>query len=108
MSNPMKSIRFTRGTFLSLIIAVLLLTCRAGSAQNEGHRIRNIVLVSRCLGGWFRLEGCLRHSGQGWLQRQHRPGTGDLLQTTTWLPRNESLICKMHRAFLSVTVMGEP
>src|ERR1700720_428600 len=55
MSNPMKSIRFARGTFLSLIIAVLLLTCRAGSAQNEGHRIRNIVLVH---GAWA--------DGSGW------------------------------------------
>src|SRR5260370_36103936 len=55
MSNPIKSIRFARGTFLSLFIAVLLLTCRAGSAQNEGHRIRNIVLVH---GAWA--------DGSGW------------------------------------------
>jgi pimeloyl-ACP methyl ester carboxylesterase len=55
MRNPMKSIRFARGTFLSLFIAVLLLTCRAGSAQNEGHRIRNIVLVH---GAWA--------DGSGW------------------------------------------
>jgi pimeloyl-ACP methyl ester carboxylesterase len=55
MSNPMKSVRFARGTFLSLVIAVLLLTCRAGSAQNEAHRIRNIVLVH---GAWA--------DGSGW------------------------------------------
>jgi len=55
MSNPMKSIRFAGGTFLSLFIAVLLLTCRVGSAQNEGHRIRNIVLVH---GAWA--------DGSGW------------------------------------------
>ncbi len=55
MSNPIKSIRFARGTFLSLFVAVLLLTCRAGSAQNEGHRIRNIVLVH---GAWA--------DGSGW------------------------------------------
>jgi pimeloyl-ACP methyl ester carboxylesterase len=55
MSNPMKCIRFVGGTFLSLFIAVLLLTCRAGSAQNEGHRIRNIVLVH---GAWA--------DGSGW------------------------------------------
>jgi pimeloyl-ACP methyl ester carboxylesterase len=36
-------------------VAVLLLTCRAGSAQNEGHRIRNIVLVH---GAWA--------DGSGW------------------------------------------
>src|SRR5260221_13073495 len=55
MNSPMKSIRFARGTFLSRFIAVLLLTCRAGSAQNEGHRIRNIVLVH---GAWA--------DGSGW------------------------------------------
>src|SRR6201998_3032871 len=55
MSNPMKCIRFARGTFLSLFIAVFLLTCRAWSAQNEGHRIRNIVLVH---GAWA--------DGSGW------------------------------------------
>jgi len=55
MSNPMKCIRFARGTFLSLFIAILLLTCRAGAAQNEGHRIRNIVLVH---GAWA--------DGSGW------------------------------------------
>jgi pimeloyl-ACP methyl ester carboxylesterase len=55
MSNPMKCIRFVGRTFLSLFIVVLLLTCRAGSAQNEGHRIRNIVLVH---GAWA--------DGSGW------------------------------------------
>ncbi len=55
MSDSIKSIRFAGGTFLSLFIAVLLLTCRAGSAQNEGHRIRNIVLVN---GAWA--------DGSGW------------------------------------------
>jgi hypothetical protein len=34
---------------------------------------------SRGLGRWFRLEGRLRHSCQRWLQRQHRPGAGDIL-----------------------------
>ena len=28
---------------------------------------------SRRMGGWFWLEGGLRHFCQGWLQRQHRP-----------------------------------
>jgi pimeloyl-ACP methyl ester carboxylesterase len=55
MSNRMKSTRFARGTFLSLFIAVSLMTCRAGAAQNEGHRIRNIVLVH---GAWA--------DGSGW------------------------------------------
>jgi cyclase len=34
---------------------------------------------SRRLGRWFRLERRLRHSCQGWLQRQHRPGAGDVV-----------------------------
>src|SRR5258706_849739 len=55
MSNPIKSIRFARGTFLSLFVVVLLLTCRAGSAQNEERRVRNIVLVH---GAWA--------DGSGW------------------------------------------
>src|ERR1700746_3399918 len=55
MSNSMKAMRVVRGIFQSLFIAVLLLTCRVGSAQNEGHRIRNIVLVH---GAWA--------DGSGW------------------------------------------
>jgi pimeloyl-ACP methyl ester carboxylesterase len=55
MSNPMKCIRFVGGTFLSLFFAVSLMTCRAGAPQNEGHRIRNIVLVH---GAWA--------DGSGW------------------------------------------
>src|SRR5258708_15514862 len=55
MSNPMKCIRFVGGAFLSLFVAVLPLTCRAGSTQNEEHRIRNIVLVH---GAWA--------DGSGW------------------------------------------
>src|SRR5580700_2953085 len=33
----------------------------------------------RRLGRWFWLERCLRHSRQGWLQRQHRPRARDVL-----------------------------
>src|SRR3984957_17993490 len=32
---------------------------------------------SWCLGRWFRLEGRLRHSCEGWLQRQHLSRAGD-------------------------------
>jgi pimeloyl-ACP methyl ester carboxylesterase len=49
VSNPIKSIRFARGMSQSLCVVLLLLTCRAVSAQNEEHRIRNIVLVH---GAW--------------------------------------------------------
>jgi pimeloyl-ACP methyl ester carboxylesterase len=55
VSNPIKSIRFARGMSQSLCVVLLLLTCRAVSAQNEEHRIRNIVLVH---GAWA--------DGSGW------------------------------------------
>jgi pimeloyl-ACP methyl ester carboxylesterase len=55
VSNPIKSIRFARGMSQSLCVVLLLLTCRAVSAQNEEHRIGNIVLVH---GAWA--------DGSGW------------------------------------------
>ena len=55
MSNPIKSIRFARGMSQSLCAVLLLLTCRAVSAQKQEHRIRNIVLVH---GAWA--------DGSGW------------------------------------------
>jgi hypothetical protein len=52
----MKALRVVRGISQSLcIIVVLLLTCRALSAQNQEHRVRNIVLVH---GAWA--------DGSGW------------------------------------------
>src|SRR5712691_8733475 len=54
MSNSMTPMRGVRGTSRSLCI-VLLLTCGALSAQNEDHRVRNIVLVH---GAWA--------DGSGW------------------------------------------
>ena len=55
MSDSMKAMRVVRGISQSLCVVVLLLTCRALSAQNEEHRIRNIVLVH---GAWA--------DGSGW------------------------------------------
>src|SRR3984893_6050807 len=55
MSNPMTPVRVVRAMSQSLCIVVLLLTCRALSAQNQEHRIRNIVLVH---GAWA--------DGSGW------------------------------------------
>jgi pimeloyl-ACP methyl ester carboxylesterase len=55
VSNPIKSIRFARGMSQSLCVVLLLLTCRAVSAQNEEHRVRHIVLVH---GAWA--------DGSGW------------------------------------------
>jgi len=55
MSNSMKPMRVVRGISHSLCIVLLLLTCRALSAQKEEHRVRNIVLVH---GAWA--------DGSGW------------------------------------------
>src|ERR1700731_4032579 len=51
----MKSTRVVRRMSQSLCIVVLLLTCGALSAQNQQHRIRNVVLVH---GAWA--------DGSGW------------------------------------------
>src|SRR5258705_5820615 len=48
-------VKTPQGLFRSLCIALLLLSCSALSAQNEEHRIRNIVLVH---GAWA--------DGSGW------------------------------------------
>src|SRR3984893_8380815 len=45
MSNSMKAMRVVRGISQSLCIVLLLLACGALSAQNQEHRVRNIVLV---------------------------------------------------------------
>src|ERR1700681_395316 len=55
MSNSMTQMRVVLGTSQSLCIVLLLLTCGALSAQNEDHRVRNIVLVH---GAWA--------DGSGW------------------------------------------
>jgi len=55
MSSPMKPKRVVRGASQSLGIVFLLLTCCALSAQNEAHRIKNVVLVH---GAWA--------DGSGW------------------------------------------
>src|SRR5258706_14100133 len=55
MSNSTKAMRVVRGLSQSLCIVLLLLTCGVLSAQNEEHRIRNIVHVH---GAWA--------DGSGW------------------------------------------
>src|SRR5882757_7347721 len=49
MSNSMKPMRVVRGICQSVCVVLLLLTCGALSAQNQEHRVRNIVLVH---GAW--------------------------------------------------------
>src|ERR1700728_449401 len=55
MSNSMKPLRVVVRISQSLCIVLLLLTCRVLSAQNQEHRVRNIVLVH---GAWA--------DGAGW------------------------------------------
>jgi pimeloyl-ACP methyl ester carboxylesterase len=55
MSNSLKAMRALQGLSLSACIISLLLGCIALSAQNEEHRVRNIVLVH---GAWA--------DGSGW------------------------------------------
>ncbi len=55
MSNSMTPMRVVRGMSQSLSIILLLLACGGLSAQNEEHRVRNIVLVH---GAWA--------DGSGW------------------------------------------
>src|SRR5580704_3519732 len=55
MNNSLKTRQVVRGLSQSICIVLLLLSCRALSAQNEEHRVRNIVLVH---GAWA--------DGSGW------------------------------------------
>jgi pimeloyl-ACP methyl ester carboxylesterase len=55
MSNSKTLLGVTRAMSQSLCVLLLLLTCGALSAQNEGHHVRNIVLVH---GAWA--------DGSGW------------------------------------------
>ena len=55
MSNSTKAMRVVRGISQSLCIVLLLLSCGALSAQNQEHRVRNIVLAH---GAWA--------GGSGW------------------------------------------
>ena len=55
MSNSMKPLQVVVRISQSLCIVLLLLTCRVLSAQNQQHRVRNIVLVH---GAWA--------DGSGW------------------------------------------
>jgi len=106
MSNSMKGLRVARGMSQFFFIVLLLLTCGVLSAQNQEHRIRNIVLV-RAPGPMALLERRLRHSRQGRLQRQHRQEPETSFKKTS-LPQGASLLNKMDRAFLSVIATGEP
>ena len=110
MSNLMNGMRVVRG--ISHSLSVLLLTSSTLfvqnlSAQNQDHRVRNVVLVH---GAWA--------DGSGW------QGVYDIvvkMATTSassknrrrllkkmWLPQSGPLLNRTDRAFLSLIVMGEP
>jgi pimeloyl-ACP methyl ester carboxylesterase len=55
MTNSMKPMRAVRGISQSVCFALLLFTCAPLPAQNQAHRVRNIVLVH---GAWA--------DGSGW------------------------------------------
>jgi pimeloyl-ACP methyl ester carboxylesterase len=55
MSHSMNGVRVIRGMSQFLCVVLLLLTCGALSAQNQDHRVRNVVLVH---GAWA--------DGSGW------------------------------------------
>jgi pimeloyl-ACP methyl ester carboxylesterase len=55
MNHSMKAMQVVRGISQSLCMVLLLLSCGALSAQNQEHRVRNIVLVH---GAWA--------DGSGW------------------------------------------
>jgi pimeloyl-ACP methyl ester carboxylesterase len=55
MNHSMKVVRIVRAISLALCVVLLLLACATLSAQNEEHRVRNIVLVH---GSWA--------DGSGW------------------------------------------
>ena len=112
MSNSLQAMRVARGMSQSFCIALLLLTCCALSAQNlsaqnQDHRVRNIVLVHGAWAdgsGWKGVYDILVKDGYTSASSKSRK----LRLKTTWLRPNVSLLNKMDRAFLSVIAMGEP
>jgi len=72
MSNSLKAVRAVRRMSQPLSILLLLLTCSPLSAQNQEHRVRNIVLVHGAWAdgsGWKGVYDILIQDG---LQRQLR------------------------------------
>ncbi len=81
MGSSMKTTGVARGMSRSCI-ALLLFTCSLATQNlgaETGAQHSEYCSGSWRLGGWFRLEGRLRHSCEGWLQRQHRSRAGDVV-----------------------------
>jgi len=108
--HPSTQIRVVRGGYASntrnvpvTSASVLLLVdlLARSPAQNEEHRVRNIVLVPRCLGGWFQagkaFTDILVKDGY---KRQHRSRAADVPFKKMWPLRSASLPpTKMDGAF---------
>jgi len=78
MSNSTTQMPVVRGKSQSFCVASLLLTCCALAAQSE-HIVFGILFWFMAPGQMVLAKRRLRHSCQGWLQREHRPRTGDIL-----------------------------
>jgi hypothetical protein len=107
MSNSMKAMREVRGVSQSLCIVLLLLACGMLSAQNQEHRVRNIVLVHGAWAdgsGWKGVYDILLKDGYN-VSIVQEPETS--FKEDVAATRGPSLF-KTDRAFLSVTATGEP
>jgi hypothetical protein len=88
-------------------IVLSLLTCGVLSAQNQAHRVRNIVLVHGAWAhgsGWKGVYDILVRDGYN-VSMVQEPETSF---KKMWLPRSASALCKMDHAFLWLTVMAAP
>jgi hypothetical protein len=108
-SDPVSSMKpmRVRGVCQSLSVVLLLFTCCALSAQNEQHRVKNVVLVHGAWAdgsGWKGVYDILVKDGYNVsvVQSQRR-------RSRKTLPlRSASLLYRMDPAFSSVTAMAEP
>ena len=107
MSNSTKPMRAVRGISQCLCIVLSLLTCGVLSAQNQAHRVRNIVLVHGAWAdgsGWKGVYDVLVRDGHN-VSMVQEPETSF---KKMWLPRSASSLGKMDHAFLWLTVMAAP
>jgi hypothetical protein len=107
MSNSIKHMRAVRGISQSLCVVFVVFTCGVLSAQNQAHRIRNIVLVHGAWAdgsGWKGVYDILVKDGYN-VSIVQEPETSFQDDVTAV---NVSSHCKTGRASLSRTAMGEP
>lgn len=83
MTDSTKAMGVTRGISYSIFTLLFLLACCARSAQNQEHRVRNIVLVH---GAWA--------DGSGW------KGVYDILLKDGYKPSDMPIACRLSDAEL--------